>query len=249
LSSVDKALNVIIRLSEPPYELKLTDIADYLKMSKSAAYQILCDLEKRNFLFRTPTTKMYHLGPILLRLGYVYNEIKGLKNICQPFMREVAQRTGFTCYVSVREGIHSFLAYKEDSTRFKNVFYREIMGSLQSFNCGSTGKLLAAYLKDEEKEELMREGFEKRASQSIMDRDALIKEYARIRNRGYSTAVGEYNESTFGISVPITDRYQDVVAAIGIVGPLEMYSEDFCKRTVPVLKEQAQAISDILRFR
>lgn len=249
MSSVDKALRIIIRLSEPPYELKLTDIADYLKMSKSAAYQILCDLEKRNFLFRTPATKMYHLGPILLRLGYVYNEIKGLKGICQPYMKEVVDRTGFTCYVSVREGTHSFLAYKEDSPKFKTVFYREIMGSLQSFNCGSTGKLLAAYLSGEEIESLMREGFERRASRSIMDRDALMEEYARIRERGYSTAVREYNEGTFGISAPISDRYQDVVAAIGIVGPIEMYSEEFCKRTVPVLKEQAQAISDILRFR
>lgn len=249
MSSVDKALRIVIRLSEPPYEMKLTEVAEYLNMSKSATYQILRDLEKRNFLYRVPATKVYHLGPVLLRLGYSYDLIKGLKEICRPFMKEVVDRTGYTCYVSIREGIHSFLAYKEDSPRFKRTFYRELMGSLQSFNCGSTGKLLAAYLTEEEIESLIKEGFEKRASRSIVDRDELLKEYARIRERGYSTAVREFNEGTFGISTPILDKYDDVAAAIGIVGPMEMYSDELCKDIVLVLQEQSQAISGQLRFR
>lgn len=249
MSSVDKALEILKRLSNPPFKMRLTEIANHLGMSKSAAYQILKSLEKQNFVVRDPLTKIYNLGPILLRLGYVYDQIKGLKNICLPVMEEAVRQTRLTCYVSVREGIQSFLAYKVDSPDFNSIFYQDAMGKLQSFNCGATGKLLAAYLRDEDIRRLLEKGLEKRASGSITDKKALLEEYEKIRNQGYATAIREFNENTWGLGVPIFDSYGEAIASLGIMGPMETYSKDREKQFFLILKDHAKVISERLRFK
>ncbi|MFP4482462.1 MAG: IclR family transcriptional regulator [Thermovirgaceae bacterium] len=249
MSSVDKALEIVTRLSKPPYKMRLTEIAGFLGMSKSAAYQILKSLENYQFVVRDPMTKVYNLGPVLLRLGYVYDQIKGLRHLCLPVMKEVVNQTGLTCYVSVREGIQSFLAYKVDSPDFNSIFYRDIMGSLQSFNCGATGKLLAAHLPAEDIAKLLEKGLEKRTSRSITDKDELLSEYEKIRKRGYATAVRELNENTWGIGVPILGAYKEAVAALGIMGPIDTYSEDQVNRFFLILKDHAKIISEQLRFK
>ncbi len=249
VSSVEKALKIVKRLSNPPYKMRLTEIADFIGMSKSATYQTLKDLEKYQFVVRDPMTKVYNLGPVLLRLGYVYDQIKGLKNICLPIMEEVVKKTGLTCYVSIREGINSFLAYKIDSPDLNVAFYNDTMGGLQSFNCGATGKLLAAYLKEEEISRLLEQDLEKRTSRSITDKRELLEEYRRIRERGYATAIREFNENTWGVCVPIFDTYDDAIAAIGVMGPIETYSADRVERYFLILKDHSKIISEKLQFK
>jgi IclR family acetate operon transcriptional repressor len=249
LTSVAKALKIITRLSNPPHEMRLTDISDHLQMSKSATYQILRELEISNLVSRDPKTKLYHLGPSLLRLGYVYDQIKGLKEICMPILQVIADSTGCTCYVSIREGIHGFLAYKVDSIQSSSTIYRETMGTIVSFNCGSTGKLLAAHLPERDIQILLAEGLEKRASMSITDKGDLLKEFAKIREQGYSTSIRENSEQFWGISTPIYDKYNEVVAALGIVCTTETFSEEIKNKFLLVLKDHSRIISSQLQFK
>jgi len=229
--------------------MRLTDIAEHLQMSKSAVYQILRELEGYHFIFRDPRTKLYHLGPALLRLGYVYDQIKGLKEISMPILEIIADSTGCTCYVSIREGIHGFLAYKVDSKQSPNTIYRETMGITVSFNCGSTGKLLAAHLPEKDIEKLLAEGLEKRASMSITNKDELLKEFSKIRKQGYSTSIRENSEQFWGISTPIFDKYNEVVAALGIVSPIGTYSEDLKNNLILILKDHSRIISSQLQYK
>ena len=249
MSSAEKALRIILRLGEPPYKLKLTDIADFIGLSKSAAYQILQDLEKLNFVNRERQTKLYSLGPAILRLGYSYNEVLGMRETFDSIMEEIVNLTGFTCYISIKEGIHSFLAYKKDSPNLQYAFYGQISGTQQSFNSGCSGKLFAAYLDRNDLDVLFAEGFTKSASQSILDKDRLLEEYARIRERGYSTVYKEFGENTGGVAVPISDKYNELVASLAVVFPADLYTEQLIEQLAILLKERARKVTSILNFR
>jgi DNA-binding IclR family transcriptional regulator len=229
--------------------MTLTNIADFIGLSKSAAYQILRDLEKHNFVKREIQTKLYSLGPAILRLGYSYNEVLGLKEICDPVMEDIVNITGFTCYISIKEGIHSFLAYKKDSPNWQFAFYGQLRGTQQVFNCGCSGKLFAAYLEKEDQNSLFGEGFKQCASNSIINKNELLEEYEKIRERGYSTVYKEFGESTAGVAVPIKNKHDQIFASLAVVFPAKIYTEELVAQLAILLQERSNKITSILKFR
>jgi IclR family transcriptional regulator, KDG regulon repressor len=90
--------------------------------------------------------------------------------------------------------------------------------------CGSTGKALLAYLSDQE---IKRVGKSLTAitPRTITRYDVLLKELARIRARGYATSVGEWDLSISGVAAPVFGSDGNVVASIGVTGPVERLNE------------------------
>ena len=52
-----------------------------------------------------------------------------------------------------------------------------------------------------------------------MELEPLLEELARIRRRGYATAIGEYELGLNAVAAPVHDARGNVVAAVDIWGP------------------------------
>ncbi|MFL5710376.1 MAG: IclR family transcriptional regulator C-terminal domain-containing protein, partial [Chloroflexota bacterium] len=66
---------------------------------------------------------------------------------------------------------------------------------------------------------LQKRGLVSYTERTIVELEPLLEELARIRRRGYATAIGEYELGLNAVSAPVHDARGNVIAAVDIWGP------------------------------
>lgn len=223
INSVEKVLWLLKRFADYPYELSITDLAKEMGLAKSGVHKILAVLLKEGFVSQQPDTKKYCLGPALYRLGSMYSELKGIRDIAEPVMRALSQATEETVSIGIREGDDAILAYKIESPHAVRLHGR--VGQKYPMNAGAIGKLLAAYHDPQKVKTLLQQTtFTKINSNTIVDPKILLEEYEKIRQQGYSVSNEENRAGAYGLAAPIFDKTGTVIACLCIAGPKERFT-------------------------
>lgn len=210
MSSVRKALEILKKLGEPPFEYSLTELSKELDLSISNIFKILKDLEEQYFVVKDSSSRKYHIGPINLRLGRVYSSLVGFNEVAKPILVNLLSIMGETVYTCIWEVDRVVVLDKE--TRPGGLYELEdFIGKTLPVNCGSSGKLLFAYRGFEKTRTLIDNmPLQKRTPNTEMDKDLLLKEYDEIREKGYSFEDETFDMGVIGLSVPIFYRNHQV---------------------------------------
>jgi DNA-binding IclR family transcriptional regulator len=80
---------------------------------------------------------------------------------------------------------------------------------------------------------------------TIVELEPLLEELARIRRRGYATAIGEYELGLNAVAAPVHDARGHVIAAVDIWGPAFRVTP----RRVPELAGQAREAAAAISVR
>jgi DNA-binding IclR family transcriptional regulator len=115
--------------------------------------------------------------------------------------------------------------------------------------CTAEGQAILAYQSPEVIEQVVRDGLAARTPQTITDPLALKKVLEGVRARGCAI---EDEESELGmrcIAAPLRNDAGEVVAAIGLAGPVSRLSKKALTTFVPHVIETAAAISARLGHR
>lgn len=249
LNSAEKALSLLKRLGDPPYELGLKELAEEAGIGKSGTYKLLESLRRQGFVIQDASRKTYHLGPLVLRLGNVYSQYKGVGDIALPVMESIMERTDQSLTLSIWEGERAFAAYKR--TRPGKVYDAiDFIGKSLPINAGASAMALAAF-QDPDRIRLILEkvALEKRTPYTITDKERLLEEYEKIRNRGYSIEDEVFNLGDFSVGVPIFDRNNAVWASMALTAPKAEAGPSNIEMWIQILKNGAEEISDKLKFR
>jgi DNA-binding IclR family transcriptional regulator len=81
---------------------------------------------------------------------------------------------------------------------------------------------------------------------TITDRDGLDAELARIREQGYAQSVEETDRGAWGVATPIRGWDGEVIAAIGVAGPIQRFGDELAQKYVSRCEKAAQRISSAL---
>ena len=120
-------------------------------------------------------------------------------------------------------------------------------GQERPLYAGATGKVLGAFQSDEViRRRLMEEPLIPLTDRTITSPDALLEEYAKIREQGYAISDGELSVETVGIGAPIRDESGTVWAAISIGAPRLRVDAGKLERYIFLVREIAQEMSQDL---
>jgi IclR family acetate operon transcriptional repressor len=81
---------------------------------------------------------------------------------------------------------------------------------------------------------------------TITDRDALAREIARVRRRGWARAVREREGDLSALAVPVFGARGELVAVLGLQGPASRFDRVTMQAALPELLERAAALSHAL---
>ena len=81
---------------------------------------------------------------------------------------------------------------------------------------------------------------------TIVDHDVLRAAVARVRERGWSQALGEREEDLNAVAVPVLDPSGKLVAILGVQGPAVRFSPRVMRSAVELLQERAERMSSAL---
>lgn len=241
--AVDQAARILLCLTKSPSQkINLTEICKSVGIHKSKGYSILNTLQKYGFVQKDPAGKTYFLGLGLISLsrrvldGLNYSEIAG------PFLETLAEKTRSTALFGIINEGNVFVVAREEADKDISVTIR--LGYRFNITHGAHGKAIAAFLPDEEREDLLRQDklfFHGDASR--LDIKRLENELAECRKTGFAFDMGELNAGINVIASPVFDSQERLVGSMFIMGT---FPESRIEEYGIIVAEQASKFSAML---
>jgi DNA-binding IclR family transcriptional regulator len=219
LSSVKNSLRILRCFSMEEPEKRVIDIAEELGLSKSAVSRILITLASEGFVIKDPKTQMYRLGPSVLTLSGVFTSHLEMTEAVHPVVFDLAEITQETVQFIVLDIPKIFVLLIEECKHPVRIMSHP--GRKNPIHCTSSGKVLLAHQDESTIEEYIRNGLERYTSKTITDPDRFRASLKTAKELGYAINDEEFIDGVVGVSAPVYDYSNNVVAAINVVGPIQ----------------------------
>jgi DNA-binding IclR family transcriptional regulator len=232
--SVDRAAALLLALGDSQGEAGVTELARRLGLHKSTASRLLATLQKRGLVEQDEETGKYRLGLVVIRLAERAERTLDLRGISMPELERLARLTHETTGLGVLEADSFLTVAQADGPNL--IAVGDWTGRSTPLHCVAAGKVLLAALAEREVLRIVRRGLVTYTERTITELEPLLAELARIRRRGYATALGEYEVGLNEVAAAVHDARGNVVAAVDVWGPAFRLTP----RRIPELVLQAQ---------
>jgi DNA-binding IclR family transcriptional regulator len=217
VQSVQRALRVLKLLASSSEPIGVRQIGRELSLHRATVSRLLGTLLAEGFVSQERATQRYAVGPAFLSAAVASGERLRLHTSVHRLLEEMADESGETVTLSVRDGAYALTV--DQVTPGRMVVSTNWIGMRTELHCTSDGKVLLAWLDEEEREALLAAALRAKTARTITDREALRSELATVRSRGYAVAEQELEEGLTGVAAPVRDPSGAVLAAISISGP------------------------------
>jgi DNA-binding IclR family transcriptional regulator len=244
---VATALRLLKAFSEAEVEIGISDLAKRLGVAKSTVHRLAVTLVSEGMLEQNPDTGKYRLGIALFRLGALVRHRMDVSIEARQLLRALREKANETVHLAVLEGPEIMYIYNLESTQA--IRMRSDIGVRKPAYCTAEGQAMLAFQSADAIDRVIGAGLPPRTAQTITDPAALRKALEAVRQRGCAI---EDEESEIGmrcIAAPIRDDSGDVVAAIGLAGPVSRLSKKAIAAFIPHVIDTAAAISARLGYR
>jgi len=219
IQAIERAVAILNAFSAEEPEFGVTDLADRLGLHKSTVHRFLVNLEAAGLVERDRRTSRYRLGLRIFELGGLVLQQMNLWDEALPLLEGLVRDSGETGHLAVLDGGEAVYIEKVEARRALRI--PSAIGRGYPAHATSLGKVLLANLDRDAAGALIAErGLHRCTPKTITDADALWRELDQIRAAGYAVDDEEYEEGLRCIGAPIIGHTGQVVAALGIGGPV-----------------------------
>jgi DNA-binding IclR family transcriptional regulator len=238
VQSADRALAILAAFSLARADLGVSELAAELGMHKSTVSRLLAVLQARGLVRRDGDR--FSPGPELARLGMVAVRSLALTEVARGPLERLAERTGETINLAVRQGAQALNVHQVQSAHFVGI--TDWTGRGAPLHATANGKALLAF-----GEGALPEVLEQVTPRTIADRAALEQELREVRQRGYATAIEELELGLHAVGAPVFDSAGNCIAAVSVSGP--SYRLDALEEAGEACVATAAEISECLGYR
>ena len=240
--TLERALTVLLEVGNSGDRgLTLSECSAVLGYSKATTHRILRTLTRRGFLRFDEDRGTFMLGVTNLRLGIDFLERIDLRREALPVLRRLAERVGETVHLGRLSRTDVVYIEKVESPQAVRMYSR-VGDTMPAYSTG-IGKAILAFLEESELQRHLPDPLVARTAKTIVDPDALSRELAETRRRGFSIDDVENEEGIRCTGAPILDHAGVVQAGISVAGPASRLTLARLAELGPLVREEADAIS------
>ncbi len=222
-AAVDRALTLLSAFKAGDTSLGLIELAQRTQLYKSTVLRLLASLEHARLIQKLDDGR-YALGAEVARLHGVYAASFSLDKVVLPVLRQLVAITGEGAAYHVRQGEVRLCLYRVDSPHPIRDHIKA--GDVLPADRGTGARILIAF------------GAHPIRAEDQNDRQL----YAKIREQGYYTAVGDRLAEVAGISAPVFKADGTLAGALTLTMPVFRYDLAYVR---PVL-ESARKLGSML---
>jgi len=240
MSSIRRVIQVVDLLAGKG-ALGVRAISQQLKLPVGSVHRLLIDLSEEQVVERTEEGA-WRLSYRLLAI--TDKQLDGVRfpRLARSFCEHIAEETRETVNVNIISGLACVCI---DKVRGSQGMQLDLpIGSRAPLYCGGSAKAMLAFAADALIERVLDEPMTAFTPNTIVDPEALRRELAVVRKRGYSVDDQEMVMGVFCVGMPIVDRTGRAVGAISVSGPSPKQAG---KRMKPLVDLLADATSKVSR--
>jgi DNA-binding IclR family transcriptional regulator len=236
LSTLDRVAELLQAFVPERPRWKLQEIAHHLGWDKATTHRFLTKLVDLRFLERDRDGN-FSLGTFILDLSALYMSASPVRQRLARIMSEVRDRTGLTTQAGFLEDGHVVIALSEEGNTL--VKASASLGAHLPLHATAIGKVILAQLDEESFDANLKSDLESFTSQTIVDRDRVMKAVGSVNKMGFASAHSELAEGLEAVAVPIPLTIFGVPAGLGCSGPAEVMAnrDDLAQVLLEVAKD------------
>lgn len=242
ISSFGKILTVLdlFSLSRPVINVDI--ISEELGLSKPTSYRYLKELVSSELLQRlSGTSGDYTLGSKIAVLDYISRTTDPLVQISIPFMREIVERTEFSCLLTHLN--HDSCIDLHDEV-FKNTMLLSYgRGCPRPVFVGSSAKIMISHLpKQAILDYYQRFSTELAKVDFVHNETDFLEKMKKIKKQGYYFSNGELDPNIAGVSVPVKFSSKEPPLALTLLASKNRFEFVNLQKLIAILQENAELI-------
>jgi IclR family KDG regulon transcriptional repressor len=247
LSSVATAIRLLKAFSEDEVEIGISALARRLGLAKSTVHRLAVTLVSEGLLEQDRETAKYQLGIALFRLGALVRRRMTVSNEARPFLYDLRETVNESVHLAILDETEIMYVYNLESTHA--IRMRSDIGVRKPAYCTAEGQAILAFAPDETVARVIASGLAARTPKTITSPEKFGKELALTRQRGCAIEDEESEVGMVSIAAPIRDDGGDVVAAVGIAGPVTRLTKKSIAAFMPHVIATADQVSVRLGYR
>lgn len=225
--AIDRAAQLLVRVVESGRPLGVGELAGTSDLPKSTTSRLLSALERQGLLQRDGERGAVRPGPVLLRFAQRAELEVTLAELGDEALDALAAESGETINVAVATPLGVEQLSQRDSRHF--IGSTNWVGRRVPYHLSANGKVLVAH-------------------GAAADERLGEEELARIRERGFATAVDELELGLTALAAPVFGADGRCVAALSISGPTMRLTRGRIEQLAPGLVRHALELSRRLGF-
>jgi IclR family acetate operon transcriptional repressor len=241
IQSVGRAISILNAFSITEAQLGVTELSHRLGLHKSTVHRLLASLEKGGLVERDPRNRKYSLGIRLIELAGTMLNSRNVPQVVRPYLHYVADAVEELTYLAYL--VRGEVLNVEQVPGPHLVQSVGWQGRRTPLHCTSAGKIFMAHMPEKELESVLQAGLARLTPKTITDPADLRYELERVREQGYATSFEELEEGTNALAVPISSPNDEVIAAIGVVGPSYRFTPERALSHLDVIRSVAREVS------
>ena len=244
---LERTLAVLELLAANARGLQLYEVADRLRMPRSATHRVLTQLVERGYVKQDRRLGAYQLTAKIASLAFTFLSGVGVTDLAQPILDRLALDTGELVRLAMVDGQKLIWVAKAQGAQF-GLRYDPEMGQEARLSCSASGIAWLSCLPDDEALALVaKQGFGARADygpKAPQTPEALLKYLRAARKRGFAMVTQTFSSWMATIAAPIRDvTTQEVIGTVNIAGPYVRLTEPRMLELAPLLMEAARELS------
>lgn len=238
--AVEQALRVMFRIAQSESaHMNLTQICQQTGIHKSTAFCLLHTLRKYGIVQTAGRGKGFTLGPGLIGLSRRFLDTLSLPKLAEPLLSELAGKSGTTAALGLIADKNVFVAAKHEGGNPLGITMR--VGHRFPLTYGCHGKAIAAFLPENELDELLEEEtLYFHGTPSMLDREKLKEEIASCRRDWFATDIQETVPGLNAVAAPVLGPNKRPVGYIVVLG---LASADAVRQRGPQVAEAGKTLS------
>lgn len=233
---LERAMDILGCFGPMHQALNLTELSELTKLPVSTVHRIIGTLVEGGFLIKGSDRK-YRVGTRLWTIAQHAPLSDRLRESALPTLARLYEETGENVTLAVLDRGQALYVDRIVGERSVPTISRS--GAHLPLHTTGVGKVLLAFQAEEVIEKYVARPLAKPTLNSVTDPDALRRELAEVRARGYSVTRQEMTAGSGSIAVPIRSQGR-VVAAVGVIVHVARLNES---RLVASLKSAAESIA------
>jgi DNA-binding IclR family transcriptional regulator len=241
ITALQRGLRLLQLFSESPHGLTAKQVAGRSRLPVSTVHRFLANLEGAGFL-NCGSDSVYHLGIACFAIGQAALGQLDIRRVSLPYLRELNQQTRETIHLTVRHGLSAVYVEKLDSPEQLRIHSR--IGASVPLYCTAVGKVMLAYMPDDEQERVLPQLALKRLTpNTVGNLQELEAELSRVRKNGYACDLEEHELHIRCVAAPIWDHAGAVNASLSITAPMVRMAVTRLRQLAPLIQTAGLQIS------
>ena len=219
VDAVERAFTLLNAFNDGTTALTLKELSNRSELTKSTILRLAVSMEKFGYMIKD-SEGLYHLGPMLWRLGSLFRQNLNLEVIIKPVLEELSKKTGESASFYIPRGKFGVCLYRINS---KHLARDQVeAGDIIPMGLGSSGQILKAFIN----------GRGKLATQIRKDRTYV--------------SIGERDPYVAGVAAIVTGPGDVVVGSLSISGITTRFDDQAVEQHRKLILEAAKTVEQSL---